>query len=146
MATRNIKRILDIEVRDYARHVKNGVENRFHLAKPRYNDYPAMVSACSETSRNAAIHKASSCTPIAKYIMAPLRALLVSRLGTIGERSAKTQCDNIIGKCAEVHAANKLLKSNIQYPINDIVFSIPIRPRTGEEKQYCVNCQTIFNV
>ena len=38
MATRNIKRILDIEVRDYARHVKNGVENRFHLAKPRYKD------------------------------------------------------------------------------------------------------------
>lgn len=146
MAIRNIKKNLDNKVIDYARRVKNSVENKFNLTNPKREDYPAMVSVCSEKSRNAKTHCACSGTPIAKYFMPTLRRLLTQQLGTISQKSTITKCENIIGQCAEVHAANKLLKKQQTYPISDIVFSVPIRPRTGEKKQYCINCQTIFNV
>jgi hypothetical protein len=67
-------------------------------------------------------------------------------LGQIGRVSNITDSKNIIGKCAEVKAANGLLKGNRELEINHIQFTSAIRPRTLEKIARCPNCTTVFGV
>ena len=51
-----------------------------------------------------------------------------------------------IGYCAEQNSANRLLldkKDGVS--LEDIRFSIAIRPKTGEVIPYCNNCKTLFS-
>ncbi len=67
----------------------------------------------------------------------------LKKLGNIGSKSS-VNSDNIIGKCAEVKAANNILVNDKKATITDIQFSAAIRPRTLEVIARCSNCKNIF--
>lgn len=69
----------------------------------------------------------------------------LQELGAIG--SVKNErTSNVIGKCAEVKAANHVLKGEKNLYINDLKFSPARRPRTLQRHQACPNCQATFNL
>jgi len=68
----------------------------------------------------------------------------LSLLGEIGSRSLLTRCDNYIGKCAEVKAANNILKNEKKAILANIEFTSAIRPRSQEKIKRCINCTTVF--
>lgn len=65
------------------------------------------------------------------------------RLGRIGAFTQNVK--HPIGYCAEQNVANRLLL-DCDDNIDDIQFSVAIRPRTGEVVDYCGNCKALFNV
>lgn len=77
-----------------------------------------------------------------KYLK-PIRIHL-NKLGKIGTTSDTTKSSNIIGKCAEVKAANNLLKRESNLEVNKVAFTKAIRPRTLERIPRCKNCINIF--
>ncbi len=66
---------------------------------------------------------------------------IISRLGTIGSFRAGVR--HPIGYCAEQNVANRMLLDQ-DASIDDIKFSVAIRPKTGEVVDYCDNCKTLF--
>lgn len=70
-----------------------------------------------------------------------LRRRLETRLGIIGNRLN----GNIIGKCAEVGAANKILRTRPYVDTNHLVFTQAIRPRTMQRIPMCLNCDKVFS-
>lgn len=73
-----------------------------------------------------------------------IKTRLKSMLGEIGKVSLKTNCKNIIGKCAEVKAANNVLKLEKRLEIDELLFTNAIRPRSLEVIPRCNNCKTVF--
>lgn len=67
---------------------------------------------------------------------------IVNTLGTIG--SIKNGVAHPIGYCAEQNVANRLMLDD-DAPIDKILFSDAIRPRTGEVVDFCNNCKALFN-
>lgn len=64
-------------------------------------------------------------------------------LGVIGKKRAG--CDNVLGACAEPHAARKVLSHfGKRMGLNQILFSKALRPRTMEDVPYCKNCKDTF--
>ena len=49
-----------------------------------------------------------------------------------------------IGNCAEQHAANIYMKQCGANDLNDLYFSMAMRPRTKEVFDYCDNCKDTF--
>lgn len=64
--------------------------------------------------------------------------------GDIGTTSPVTNSKNPIGRCAEQHAANILMKKAPVHAVPDIQFSICVRSRTLEWLPYCQNCRILF--
>jgi len=64
-----------------------------------------------------------------------------TRLGTIGGYA--NGVNHPIGYCAEQNVANRLLL-DADDNIDNIKFSVAIRPKTGEIVDYCGNCRTLF--
>lgn len=73
-----------------------------------------------------------------------IKTRLNSILGEIGKVSLKTNCKNIIGKCAEVKAANNVLKLERRLKVQELVFTNAIRPRSLEVIPRCNNCKAVF--
>ena len=67
------------------------------------------------------------------------------KVARLGEPSQQTKCKNGVGRCAEPHAANMTLNKTL-CPIDDIVFSLAIRPRTMQIIPYCDNCKLSFSL
>lgn len=63
------------------------------------------------------------------------------RLGKIGTFAQGVK--HPIGYCAEQNVANRLMLDE-DAQIDDIRFSVAIRPRTGEIIDYCDNCKALF--
>lgn len=65
--------------------------------------------------------------------------LLIGKVNTI--------CNNVIGRCAEPHAACRVLMhySHKQPPISALNFSKAIRPRTKSIIPPCYNCKEVFH-
>lgn len=62
----------------------------------------------------------------------------------------KTQCGNRVGACAENVSGNAVLwrvdASNRPIPeLNDLEFTVALRPRTFRHVNTCDNCLTVFN-
>lgn len=74
----------------------------------------------------------------------PRMAKLVKALGKLGERSSFTGSRNIIGKCAEVKAANRLFLVDRHATVEHFEFTSAIRPRTMEKIPRCPNCVHMF--
>lgn len=70
--------------------------------------------------------------------------IALSKNGKIGEVSNLKGTNNIVGKCAEVKAANSILSKDKTATINEIEFTNAIRPRTQEHLKRCNNCVAIF--
>ncbi|WP_125719603.1 hypothetical protein [Flavobacterium ustbae] len=52
---------------------------------------------------------------------------------------------NPIGNCAEVNVSQKLMIGNSTIPLDKIIFSTPIRPRTKQPVPICDNCKHTFD-
>ena len=104
--------------------------------------YPAAIVGCHKCGETYWIVDSARC-PINYPFVDELRKALVSQLGTIGGKS--TLCSNIIGQCAEPHAANEILEAE-GCSINDLEFSLAMRPRTQTYLPYCNNCKKVFNL
>ncbi len=68
----------------------------------------------------------------------------VTMLGGTEENLPNHYCNNKIGHCAEMHAANFCLNAEPKTDTNDIRFSIAYQCRTAEPRSYCLNCITLF--
>lgn len=68
----------------------------------------------------------------------------VAKLGETEENYAKHYCYNIIGHCAEMHAANSCLNAESTPTTDDLRFSIAYQCRTATPRSYCLNCITLF--
>lgn len=62
-------------------------------------------------------------------------------MGNIG--SKRKGCSNIIGACAEPHAADKDVKA-LNCDFDKLEFSNAYRPRTVKRLRYCSNCKQTF--
>lgn len=56
----------------------------------------------------------------------------------------KKKCRNTLGNCAEQKGANQILNQGLISNLNELDFSLALRPRTMEVIPYCCNCTTIF--
>lgn len=68
------------------------------------------------------------------------------RLGGEADMDSNQFCQNKIGRCAEVHAANRCLNNDANSNINHLKFSIAYICRTGQPRSYCMNCITLFKL
>ncbi len=152
------KSFLDIEAYAFSIKVNDMCFIRRQQGKARYFGgyyYPAMAVCCC-SSYFSIIGKGISCTPYPDTYHYLIKHLLQMNLGNgIGKHSPITNCKNIIGQCAEPHAANNYLKKlKFKYPIwinpeTDLYFSAPYRPRTKTltpaiQYTYCDNCKLTF--
>ena len=67
-----------------------------------------------------------------------------TELGGGEETFSKHYCNNKIGHCAEMHAANSCLNAEPTPDMNDMRFSIAYQCRTAVPRSYCLNCVTLF--
>lgn len=133
---------LNKKVKTYCKRVLKEVRKVFkkQSKEPTIWDYPAMASACCCMEYIAVDHSKSP----HQTSFHPTLYNQLKNIGEIGEKSPITKCENIIGKCAEVHAANRLLKRNECKRLREIHFSVAMRPRTLEKLPPCENCKLIF--
>lgn len=128
----------------YAIHLIRRQVRRKRLAQPKkkhsITDYPAMVVACGY-ERSYEVFWAQSASPI-NYKYDDRIRLRLEALGVIGDK--RVQCKNIIGACAEPHAADKVIKHFPGCQMNELQFSDAYRPRTAQRKRYCQNCIDTF--
>ena len=108
-----------------------------------YWDYPAMAAICHD--RECYVKRASySHYPQKKEFHRVLEKKLLT-LGEIGKRSTRPgKRNNIIGNCAEQHAANIFMKPCDEDNLSNLYFSKAMRPRTKQIIDYCDNCKDIF--
>ena len=109
----------------------------YALRLKRHNYYPAMVVG-AEKSRSKNVDKSGL------LCSTEMVTKLKNKLKEFGSLYSKVN-GNYIGCCAEVNAANNLLKKKPYLNLNQIVFSKPIRPRTMQKLKMCRNCKTTFN-
>lgn len=106
------------------------------LYKKRYKDYPAAVVAAIFHNVWFIDETGFPLPPLAIQ----LKIRLENRLGVIGTRLN----GNLIGKCAEVGAANKILRTRPTLAANRLTFTNAIRPRTMQKIPMCPNCINTF--
>lgn len=104
--------------------------------------YPAIIVGCHKCDENFWIID-SARSPVNYPFVDELRNVLTKNLGSIGTKSKL--CDNIIGQCAEPHAANEILEAE-GCAIKDLKFSLAMRPRTQTYYPYCENCKAVFKL
>ena len=79
------------------------------------------------------------------YKNADLMNAILSELGE-PDNSSKLFCNNPVGHCAEVHAANSFLYYESTHSLNTLSFSIAYRVRDAQPRSYCMNCITLFKL
>jgi hypothetical protein len=106
------------------------------LYKKRNRDYPAAVVAAIFHNNWFIDETGFPPPPLAMQ----LKQRLENRLAQIGT----TLNGNIVGKCAEVGAANKILRTRPMLPATRLTFTNAIRPRTMQVIPMCKNCIITF--
>lgn len=112
----------------------------------RIQDYPAAIVSCADAWTNYASAETGRSGKVdrSSYHMTPKLEIALRVLGNIG--SIRTVCRNLIGACAEPHAARTVMMNNPATEIDDLVFSYAYRPRTKTVLRYCRNCVDVFNI
>ena len=72
----------------------------------------------------------------------------VKKLGSDAEKKSNQFCNNLIGHCAEMHAANLCLNQDSLASLPNLRFSIAYTCRFGSSRphSYCLNCITLFDL
>ena len=136
----------DEEILHYCEHIMNVHKQVLRLNKKTgtwYWDYPAMAAICHDSG--CYVKRASySHFPQKNEYHRVLKQKLQELGGDIGERSNKPGWRFVIGNCAEQHAANIFMKQCEEDDLNNLYFSVPMRPRTKQTFPYCENCKDTF--
>lgn len=135
----------DKEILNYCKHICNAhvqVLRQNHDTKIWYWGYPAVAAICHD---EGCILKRSSYShhPVESEYNNVLKKKL-SKLGKIGKRCKKPGKRNVIGNCAEQHAANLYMKQYGEKNLNNLFFTKALRPRTKQKIPYCDNCKDTF--
>ena len=106
------------------------------------NDYlPAAVSSCMNLiSRKLSVNMSKPCS---ESLVKPIREELIKLGYNTTIKSLKSNCENTLGNCAEVNAANSLLRKS-RTTLDNLLFGLVIRPRTMQILLPCPNCSTFF--
>lgn len=106
-------------------------------------DYPGVAIVASDKQQSFS-GRGRSCHPQYKeYSNTPVLENKLKSLGRIGK--VRRGCKNVIGACAEPHAARKVLNHfGNRISLNQMVFSTAFRPRTMEKVDPCQNCKDTF--
>jgi len=107
----------------------------FCLVKRANKEYPAAVVA--------AIFNLSWFIDETGFPPPPIAIQLLRRLESLGVIGSQLN-GNLIGKCAEVGAANKILRTRPTVAANHLTFTNAIRPRTMQKIRMCRNCELTF--
>jgi len=106
------------------------------IIKNENNDYPASVVGASYLQSFFIDKTGFPPPPLADQL-----ELKLKKLGKLGD----LKNGNLIGKCVEESAANKLLRSRKKGKPEEIQFTTALRPRTMQKVPMCKNCHQIFN-
>ena len=140
MATQQaLDHCISAAIQEIKRQVKR-IRQSHPNVKHRIQDYPAMVVACGY-KRSGAVFWGQSASPVNLQYEQPIKKRLEA-LAPIGEK--RKGCDNVIGACAEPHAANQVVKTFPGCNMKELQFSSAFRPRTAQRKKYCKNCKETF--
>ena len=137
----------DIEILHYCEHIVNAhiqVLRCNKKTKTWYWDYPAMAAICYDISRIKKASSFSRCPNDDDYQTVVERKNKLLELGEIGKHTIKTGSSNIVGNCAEQHAADLFMKRNRSYQLQNLYFSNALRPRTKQAFEPCANCKYVF--
>lgn len=104
-------------------------------------DYPAVVVACGY-SRSYSVFWDESKSPRNKKFNFNIHRRLI-KIAPVGTKEPHS--GNIIGACAEPHAADKVLKKFPGCHMCELEFSDAYRPRTSQRVKYCYTCKQVFN-
>ncbi len=136
-----------IEILHYCEHIMNThiqVLRYYKKTKTWYWDYPAMAAICYDLSRYKKRSSFSYYPTSSDYqTVAELKNKLLE-LGEIGMHTTKTGSSNIIGNCAEQHAADLFMKRYRSFHLQNLYFSKALRPRTKQVFDPCENCKYVF--
>ena len=103
-------------------------------------DYPAVVVACGY-SRSYSVFWDESKSPRNKRFNFNIHRRLI-KIAPVGTKEPHS--GNIIGACAEPHAADKVLKKFPGCHMHELEFSDAYRPRTSQRVKYCYTCKQVF--
>lgn len=139
---------LNAVLRDRSMCYKKSIEliqkNNFMDGKPPQKNCIADFVACTIAAKSQKFYSFGSSYKLLNKYHPKIKDVLNKKLGSIGETSEKTGSKNVIGKCAEVKAANALLVNDNSCFIEAIEFAAAIRPRTMETIDRCNNCVCVF--
>lgn len=106
-------------------------------------DYPPAVVVAADTQLTFS-GRGRTGRRFKEYQKTPKLEKKLKSLGVIGK--TRTGCDNVLGACAEPHAAQKVLSHFGKHmSLSQLVFSKALRPRTMENVPYCKNCKDTFS-
>lgn len=127
----------DKEINDYCDHIMHSHTQVRRLNKKSrswYWDYPATAAICHD---HACLVKRASFSHYPRTEgWHPVLKSKIEEIGRIGTQ--------LIGNCAEQHAANIFMNQLHEDDLCNLYFSIALRPRTKEIVQYCDNCKYVF--
>lgn len=129
----------------YCKNIRNEVERT--RKKTGVNngirDYPAVAVVAADRGLTFSGKGRSCKVQYREYDDTPKLKNKLQSLGVIGKK--RRECENIIGACAEPHAAHRVLRHFGQsMNLSQLVFSVAYRPRTMEKIEYCDNCKLTF--
>jgi hypothetical protein len=101
----------------------------------RSNKLPATIIGAEHKELRKVDHSGKVPNPLVNKLE---RELI--KIAPIGEKGI----DNYVGCCCEVRASNQIFEIRQSIPIEDIVFTNAIRPRTGQTIRRCQNCRKVF--
>lgn len=107
-------------------------------------DYPSAAVVASDRQLSFS-GRGRSCQPqYREYCNTPALENKLKSIGRIG--TVRVECKNVIGACAEPHAARRVLNHfGNRISLNQVLFSTALRPRTMEKVDYCQNCKDTFH-
>ena len=140
MATANdLDRCVVKAIKEERKRVKR-MRQAHPKVKHRITDYAAVVVACGYT-RSGTTFSGHSASPIGLDYTAGIKSRL-NALAPIGEK--RNGCENIVGACAEPHAANKVMSHFPGCKFEELQLSVAYRPRTARRIKNCQNCKDTF--
>ena len=105
-----------------------------------------IVNICAKNDSHSFYLGFSGIFSVVKRKNSQLMSAFQHKLGGCAEDKSKQFCKNLIGHCAEMHAANKCMNYESPISLSDLRFSIAYVYRTGMPRSYCMNCITVFSV
>lgn len=101
----------------------------------RSNKLPATIIGAEHNEIKKVDHSGKPPNPLCVKLEREL--IKIAPIGTKG-------IDNYVGCCCEVRASNQIIELRLSVPIEDIIFTRAIRPRTGQTIRRCQNCRQVF--
>lgn len=134
-----INTVREIKKNDKKAYKKNKCKKK--TDRDYIKHYPAAIVGCERYGSSKDRNCNCSQFPLNIQKFHPELKRKLRKLGPIGTKADS----NVIGGCAEVHAANYVMNHH-KKGLNTLAFTVALSPRTGRKKLYCKNCQFTFGL